>query len=226
MQTLIVRLLKTFLHRSLILKSQQNGIELVTRPAEEQISKSVLDDEKSVSSELKEIGPMYLKSASDHYAKALDLMAKQDEDEAVDEMWLLHFMKGKIKEKQGQPRVEALKEYMRALEKLLAEGATVPKKINFNNPQDYALELLEVYYRIHASIVKTELRVKTRPDHSLSTLNQFLEVLGQVESVGVFPGSAGQTSTVDKAALTGLITDYSLFCFLFVKNHGFACRAN
>ena len=34
MQTLIVRLLKThFLHRSLILKSQQNIIELVTRPA-------------------------------------------------------------------------------------------------------------------------------------------------------------------------------------------------
>ena len=34
MQTLIVRLLKThfFTHRSLILKSQQNRIELVTRP--------------------------------------------------------------------------------------------------------------------------------------------------------------------------------------------------
>ena len=33
MQTLIVRLLKThFLHRSLILNSQQNRIELVTRP--------------------------------------------------------------------------------------------------------------------------------------------------------------------------------------------------
>ena len=153
------------------MKSQQNRIELVTRP---------------------------------DYTKALDLMANQDEDEAVDEMWLLHFMKGKIKEKRGQPLVEALKEYMRALEKLLAEGATVPKKINFNNPPDYALELLEVYYRIHASIVKTELRVKTRPDHSVGTLNQFLEVLGQVESIGVFPSSAGQTST-------GLATNSIIF---------------
>merc|ERR1711974_205786 len=58
--------------------------------SEEQISESVLSDEKSVSSELKEIGPMYPRGASDHYAKALELMAKQDEDEAVDEMWLLH----------------------------------------------------------------------------------------------------------------------------------------
>ena len=38
-QTLIVRLLKTrFLHGSLILKSQQNRIELVTRPVDDQVA--------------------------------------------------------------------------------------------------------------------------------------------------------------------------------------------
>ena len=41
-QTLIVRLKKThFLHRSLILKSQQNRIELVTRPAPLQAAAAV-----------------------------------------------------------------------------------------------------------------------------------------------------------------------------------------
>ena len=34
----------------------------------------------------------------------------------------------------------------------------MPRKINFNSPPELTLELLEVYYRIHATILKLELK--------------------------------------------------------------------
>ena len=56
-------------------------------------------------------------------------------------------MTGKIKEKQKKPIADSLELYAKAMENLLSQGATVPKKINFNSPPDWTLELMEVYYR-------------------------------------------------------------------------------
>ena len=90
-------------------------------------------------------------------------------------------------------------QHFRALEKLLAEGATLPKRINFNNPPDYALELLEVYYRIHASILKLEFGKPL----SIGVLTELTDVLNRVDNAGVFPGRGGgggeKSNKVDSA---------------------------
>ena len=44
---------------------------------------------------------------------------------------------------------------MKALDNLMSQGAApLPKKISFNAPPELALELLEVFYRIHATVLK------------------------------------------------------------------------
>ena len=93
-----------------------------------------------------------------------------------DERWLSYLMKGKVLEKQKKPVIEALQLYLKALESLIALGATgkpldylifkrhyyfeflfpaVPKKVNFNSPPDWTLELIEVY---NNSINKTKFK--------------------------------------------------------------------
>jgi hypothetical protein len=53
-----------------------------------------------------------------------------------DERWLLHTMKGKIFHKRKLPIEVTLKEYLKALDNLIIQGAgPLPKKISFNSPQ-------------------------------------------------------------------------------------------
>jgi hypothetical protein len=72
-------------------------------------------------------------------------------------------MKGKILEKQKKEPQESLSLYIKAVDNLLSQGAIVPKRINFNSPPDLALELLEVYYCIHASTLKLEFTTEDSP---------------------------------------------------------------
>ena len=138
-------------------------------------------ERENLKTTLQERAPKYLKDASDNYDKALDLMVVQDEP---DELWLLHFMKGKIYEKEGRCLDDCLGEYVKALEQLTKQGAVLPKKIYYNSPPDLALELFEVYYRIHATILKQEFALKSNPSSEMLKCMQ--SVLNKVEKTKPF----------------------------------------
>merc|ERR1719154_71944 len=54
----------------------------------------------------------------------------------------------------------------------------MPRKINYNNPQDFSIEALEVYYRIHASILKTVAKAeKEKKTISEDTRRKYYEVM-------------------------------------------------
>ena len=97
----------------------------------------------------------FLKMSLQNYVKTLDIFEKEGLNENdVDERWLLLFMIGKIKEKQGHPLIQCLEFYQKSIGYLRKNKVIIPRKINYNNPQEFSIEALEVYYRIHSSILK------------------------------------------------------------------------
>ncbi|XP_052020449.1 calcineurin-binding protein cabin-1 isoform X4 [Apodemus sylvaticus] len=76
------------------------------------------------------------------------------EGDGDEEEWLIHYMLGKVAEKQQQPPTVYLRHYRQAGHYLHEEAARYPKKIHYHNPPELAMEALEVYFRLHASILK------------------------------------------------------------------------
>ncbi|GCB73048.1 hypothetical protein scyTo_0006600, partial [Scyliorhinus torazame] len=87
-------------------------------------------------------------------AKQCFLSATHCEGDGDEEEWLIHYMLGKIAEKQKQPPKEYLEHYNQAAHNLHEDAAHYPRKIHYHNPPDLAMEALEVYFRLHASILK------------------------------------------------------------------------
>ncbi|XP_027432253.1 calcineurin-binding protein cabin-1 isoform X2 [Zalophus californianus] len=80
--------------------------------------------------------------------------AARCEGDGDEEEWLIHYMLGKVAEKQQQPPAVYLLHYRQAGHYLHEEAARYPKKIHYHNPPELAMEALEVYFRLHASILK------------------------------------------------------------------------
>ncbi|XP_077016315.1 calcineurin-binding protein cabin-1 isoform X2 [Tamandua tetradactyla] len=80
--------------------------------------------------------------------------AARCEGDGDEEEWLIHYMLGKVAEKQRQPPTIYLQHYRQAAHYLHEEAARYPKKIHYHNPPELAMEALEVYFRLHASILK------------------------------------------------------------------------
>ncbi|XP_006901491.1 PREDICTED: calcineurin-binding protein cabin-1 [Elephantulus edwardii] len=80
--------------------------------------------------------------------------AARCEGDGDEEEWLIHYMLGKVAEKQQQPPAVYLLHYRQAAHYLHEEAARYPKKIHYHNPPELAMEALEVYFRLHASILK------------------------------------------------------------------------
>ncbi|XP_061458942.1 calcineurin-binding protein cabin-1 isoform X2 [Rhineura floridana] len=87
-------------------------------------------------------------------AKHCFASASHCEGDGDEEEWLIHYMLGKIAEKQKQPPAIYLLHYKQAGHFLHEEAARYPKKIHYHNPPELAMEALEVYFRLHASILK------------------------------------------------------------------------
>ncbi|EMP32143.1 Calcineurin-binding protein cabin-1, partial [Chelonia mydas] len=87
-------------------------------------------------------------------AKLCFTSASRCEGDGDEEEWLIHYMLGKIAEKQKQSPVVYLLHYKQAGHYLHEEAARYPKKIHYHNPPELAMEALEVYFRLHASILK------------------------------------------------------------------------
>eukprot|EP00090_Calanus_glacialis_P013101 TRINITY_DN21726_c0_g1_i3.p1 TRINITY_DN21726_c0_g1~~TRINITY_DN21726_c0_g1_i3.p1 ORF type:complete len:2006 (+),score=827.87 TRINITY_DN21726_c0_g1_i3:94-6111(+) len=121
----------------------------------------------------------FLKLALQNYEKTLEIFERDGiHENDVDERWLLLFMIGKIKEKQGMELTSCLDFYIKSIGFLRKNEITMPRKINYNNPQDFSIEALEVYYRIHASILKTIAKAeKEKKEVPEDICRKFYEVL-------------------------------------------------
>ncbi|XP_068952704.1 calcineurin-binding protein cabin-1 [Petaurus breviceps papuanus] len=97
-------------------------------------------------------------------AKLCFTSAARCEGDGDEEEWLLHYMLGKVAEKQKQPPAVFLHHYQRAAHYLHEEAARYPKKIHYHNPPELAMEALEVYFRLHASILKLVCKAGTGID--------------------------------------------------------------
>ncbi|XP_069475989.1 calcineurin-binding protein cabin-1 isoform X2 [Ambystoma mexicanum] len=80
--------------------------------------------------------------------------ASRCEGDGDEEEWLIHYMLGKIAEKQKQDPKIYLQHYKMAGHYLHEEAARYPKKVHYHNPPALAMEALEVFFRLHASILK------------------------------------------------------------------------
>lgn len=70
--------------------------------------------------------------------------AARCEGDGDEEEWLIHYMLGKVAEKQQQPPAVYLLHYRQAGHYLHEEAARYPKKIHYHNPPELAMEALEV----------------------------------------------------------------------------------
>ncbi|KAG9487419.1 hypothetical protein GDO78_007327 [Eleutherodactylus coqui] len=87
-------------------------------------------------------------------AKQCFTSASLCEGDGDEEEWLIHYMLGKIYEKQKVSPDMYLQHYKQAAHYLHEEAARYPKKIHYHNPPELAMEALEVYFRLHASVLK------------------------------------------------------------------------
>ncbi|KAE8634593.1 hypothetical protein XENTR_v10002360 [Xenopus tropicalis] len=109
---------------------------------------------------LKEVSPDMVAQLKDRRdsmletAKQCFTSASRCEGDGDEEEWLIHYMLGKISEKQKLAPEIYLQHYKQAAHYLHEEAARYPKKIHYHNPPELAMEALEVYFRLHASVLK------------------------------------------------------------------------
>lgn len=104
---------------------------------------------------LEKIKNEMLKEASNCFCEASKIVEEGWEDEELpDERWLYQYMLGKLAEKTGKSPADVLGHYLDAFKRLHAIGAKYPSKINYNNPPDFSVEVLEVFFRINVYIFK------------------------------------------------------------------------
>ncbi|CAH0402555.1 unnamed protein product [Chilo suppressalis] len=83
-----------------------------------------------------------------------DLNSSTDTEKANEDSWLHYYMLGKVAEKKNKPPSVYLDYYMQGVKSLQETDATYPLKINYSSPTHLCIEVLELHYRIHASILK------------------------------------------------------------------------
>ncbi|KAK7071146.1 hypothetical protein SK128_009756 [Halocaridina rubra] len=89
------------------------------------------------------------------FTRALSIQEECWEDEGLpDERWLHCYMLGKVAEKQSKPPLVIIQYYNKAAGYLHNIRARYPNRINYNSPQEYSVEALEMYYRVHAYVLK------------------------------------------------------------------------
>lgn len=143
-----------------------------------------------------------LTQAEHCFTKALKIQEEGWDDESLpDERWLHCYMLGKIAEKQGKPPDLILQYYCKAGQHLHQIQAKYPFRINYNSPQEYAVEALEMYYRAHAYILKY-LQQREGKSIEQDVIKSFTKVLDEL-AVGPFASCQEKKKSLD-ANKTGM----------------------
>lgn len=106
---------------------------------------------------LKEKKEQCLKITQDSFITIDNMKPISTDDESEntdDEKWLYHYMLGKVSEKRKELPNIVIGHYLKSAQYLYDNNATYPFKISSVNPQNLALEALEIFYRITATIIK------------------------------------------------------------------------
>lgn len=159
-----------------------------------------------------------LNEAERCFTQALNIQEEGwDDDSLPDERWLHCYMLGKISEKQGKAPQTILQKYLEASKHLHQIQAKYPVKINYNSPQEYSVEALEMYYRAHAYMLKYLLQREGKPVDE-GVIKYFIKVLDELANgpfascqekkkssddvnVTVVEGEAGQDKAKEPAAM-------------------------
>ncbi|MPC31897.1 Calcineurin-binding protein cabin-1 [Portunus trituberculatus] len=121
-----------------------------------------------------------LSQAEQCFTQALKIQEEGWDDDCLpDERWLHCYMLGKVAEKKGKEPKVILEYYIKASQHLHQIQAKYPAKINYNSPQEYSVEALEMYYRIHAYILKY-LQVKEGKSVEKEAIDIFTKVLDEM----------------------------------------------
>uniref|UniRef100_A0A182K5N1 C2 domain-containing protein n=1 Tax=Anopheles christyi TaxID=43041 RepID=A0A182K5N1_9DIPT len=97
----------------------------------------------------------YNSSSGDAMDEQQQLQSSQENGHShEDEIWLHHYMLGKIAEKKKEHPAVYLTHYLKSAKYLYECNATYPIKINHSSPSQLAIEALEIFYRINAAIIK------------------------------------------------------------------------
>ncbi|XP_057289691.1 calcineurin-binding protein cabin-1-like [Hydractinia symbiolongicarpus] len=123
------------------------------------------------------------------------------------ERWLHYYMLGKIAEKLQKPASSYLDYYQKSLEELYQSGAHYLKRISYHGPPEYSIEAVELFYRIHASILKI-LKYSETIDYDLleKHLERAVNQIIYVEIVEVDKLTLKENDVSSSAAAKGKVT--------------------
>lgn len=93
------------------------------------------------------------------------------------EAWLHHYILGKISEKLEKPPGVYLEHYQKSAKYLDDDISNYPRRISYYSPPEHSLEALEIYFRIHVSVLK--LLFNKFPDVDVSVLEEHLQRASQ-----------------------------------------------
>jgi len=89
------------------------------------------------------------------------------------EKWMHYYMLGKTSEQLNENPSIYLQYYQQSLQELFLSGGHFLKKIQYHGAPEYSIESVELFYRIHASVLKILKRSPDLMDYEL--LNEHLE---------------------------------------------------
>ncbi|XP_045518432.1 calcineurin-binding protein cabin-1-like [Pieris brassicae] len=136
------------------------------------------------------------------FTNALDLNNSVENEKANEDSWLLYYMLGKVAEKQNKPPSIYLNYYMKGVKSLREVDATYPLKINYSSPTQLCIEVLELHYRIHASILKYIEQHENKPIPT-SVGKVFLNCIEEWQQ-GPFTGKAKKENAETKSEETSV----------------------
>lgn len=93
------------------------------------------------------------------------------------EAWLHHYILGKISEKLKKPPSVYLEHYQMSAKYLDDDIQIYPRRISYYSPPEHTLEALEIYFRIHVSVLK--LLFDKFPNVDVSVLEDHLQRASQ-----------------------------------------------
>ncbi|XP_021334181.1 calcineurin-binding protein cabin-1 isoform X2 [Danio rerio] len=117
-----------------------------------------------------------------------------------EEEWLIHYMLAKIAEKRKQPPKDYLQMYKKSAHYLHEEAARYPRKIHYHNPPDLAMEALELFFRLSATILKLLENVENTGEQAETKLLDYDLFFCLLTEAAVGPFARGEEKTAPKTS--------------------------
>ena len=122
--------------------------------------------------------------------------ARKVTTEIQGELWLHYYMLGKTSEKLDKPPDVFMKHYQRSLSELYQSGGRYKQKLPYHGAPRYSIEAVEIFYRIHTSILKFV--QKDCSAHALDVAEKHLNLVREQEIYKDWISSKGEANCSPK----------------------------